>query len=196
MSKYVTDSKSILETFPQALTRDDDKRKLAESISDSIAQLMSDTDKAAIFTQIDSLDEALLDILAADFKVDWYDNQGTIDEKRRVIRGCIDVHRYKGTKYAVETALKSVYDNVTVSEWFEYGGAPYHFKVTIYDSANDVEKRTRILAKIQYYKNLRSVLDGVVFVVGTSAEMPLKVGIRAGAIYKRIGSEVKMYGLE
>lgn len=196
MSKYVTDGKSVLDTFPPTLVRDDDKRKLAESISDSIAELMSDTDKAAIFTRIDNLDEPLLDILAADLKVEWYDYEGTIEEKRKTIRECIDVHRYKGTKYAVETALKGVYENVRVSEWFEYGGEPYHFKVTIYDSANNDEKRSRILDKIKYYKNLRSVLDDVVFMIGTSAEMPIKVGIRAGAIYKKIGSEVKMYGLE
>lgn len=196
MSKYVTDSRSILNTFPPALALDDDKRKLAESISGSIAQLMSDTDKAAVFTRIDDLDEPLLDILAADLKVDWYDYEGTIEEKRKTIRECINVHRYKGTKYAVETALKGVYENVRVSEWFEYGGEPYHFKVTIYDSANDDEKRSRILDKIKYYKNLRSVLDDVIFMIGTSAEMPLKVGIKAGAIYKRIGSEVKMYGVE
>lgn len=196
MSEYVTDGKSILAAFPYTLARDDDKRKLAESISDSIAQLMTDTDKAAIFTRIDDLDEPLLDILAADLKVDWYDYEGTIEEKRKTIRECIDVHRYKGTKYAVETALKGVYENVMVSEWFEYGGEPYHFKVTIYDSTNDVEKRSRILDKIKCYKNLRSVLDDVVFMIGSSAEMPLKVGIKVGAIYKRIGSEVKMYGVE
>lgn len=196
MSEYVTDSKSILAAFPYTLSRDNDKLKLAESFSAEIAQLMSDTDKAAIYPRIDDLDEPLLDILAADLKVDWYDYEGTIEEKRKTIRECIDVHRYKGTKYAVETALKSVYDNVRVSEWFEYGGEPYHFKVTIYDSANDDEKRSRILDKIKYYKNLRSVLDDVIFMIGTSAEMPLKVSISAGAIYKKIGSEEKMYGLE
>lgn len=196
MSEYVTDGKSILGTFPNSLARDDDKRKLAESISDELARLMADTDKAAIFTRIDDLDEPLLDILAADLKVDWYDYEGTIEEKRKTIRECIDIHRYKGTKFAVETALKGVYDNVKVSEWFEYGGEPFHFKVTIYDSSNDVEKRSRVLERIKYYKNLRSVLDDVVFMVGANVEVPLYMGIRVGSIYKKIRSEVKMYGVE
>lgn len=196
MSKLITDAAAILGTFPFSLARDEDKEKLAKSIVGSLAGLMADTDKEQIYTRISSLDEPLLDILAKDLKVDWYDYEGTLSEKRKTIAECINVHRYKGTKYAVETALKSVYDNVRVSEWFEYGGEPYHFKVTIYDSTNDVEKRSRILDKIKYYKNLRSVLDDVVFMIGTSAEMPLKVSISAGAIYKKIGSEVKMYGLE
>lgn len=196
MSKYVTDGKSILGTFPNSLARDDDKRKLAESVSNVLAQLMADTDKAAIFTRINELDEPLLDILAADLKVDWYDYEGALEEKRKTIWECIDVHRYKGTKFAVETALRGVYENVKVSEWFEYDGEPYHFMVTIYDSSNDEEKRQRILDKIKYYKNLRSVLDDVVFVVGANVEVPLYIGVKMGSIYKKIGSEVKMYGVE
>ncbi|MDE6727911.1 MAG: phage tail protein I [Oscillospiraceae bacterium] len=193
MSKYVTDRDAILATFPGALARDDDKLALVEGIADEIAQLMADTDKAAIFTRMDELDEPLLDILAADLKVDWYDYEGTLEEKRKTIRECIDVHRYKGTKFAVETALRGVYDNVKVSEWFEYGGEPFHFMVTIYDSSNDVEKRQRVLDKVKYYKNLRSVLDDVVFVVGANVEIPLFVGVKMGSVFKKIGSEVKIY---
>lgn len=195
MSKLITDAAAILGTFPFSLARDEDKEKLAESIVGSLAELMADTDKEQIYTQISSLDEPLLDILAKDLKVDWYDYEGTLSEKRKTIAECINVHRYKGTKYAVETALKGVYDNVIVSEWYEYNGEPYHFKVTIYDSTNNEEKRARVLEKIQYYKNLRSVLDDVVYQIGKSADMPLKIGIKAGAIYKKSGKEVKMYEL-
>lgn len=196
MSKLITDPAVILGTFPFSLSRDENKEKLAESIVDSLAELIADTDKEQIYTRISSLDEPLLDILAKDLKVDWYDYEGTLEEKRKTIAECIKVHRYKGTKYAVETALKGVYDNVSVTEWFEYDGEPFHFKVTIYDSTNDEGKRARVLEKIRYYKNLRSVLDDVIYEIGANAEAPIFIGITAGAIYKRIESEVKIYGLD
>lgn len=196
MSKLVTDSMALLEGFPPSLARDENKEKMAESTAPLLAQIVSETDKASIFTQIDALPEWLLDILATDFKVDWYDYEGTIDEKRKTIRECMSIHRYKGTKYAVETALKSVYSKVAVNEWFEYGGEPFHFSVTINDSTNDREKRARILEKIQYYKNLRSVLDNVTFRLSIESKTVLNVGIKSGAFYKRIGGNVKSYGLE
>lgn len=196
MSRLVTDKTALLESFPSSLALDEDKEKMAESTAPILSQIVSDTDKASIFTQIDTLPEWLLDVLAFDFKVDWYDYEGTIDEKRKTIQECIFIHKYKGTKYAVETALQSVYSKVTVNEWFEYGGEPFHFSVTINDTTNDREKRTRILEKIQYYKNLRSVLDSVTFKLAIEAKADLKAGIKSGSFYKRIGGRVKNYGLE
>lgn len=196
MSRLVTDKTALLESFPSSLALDEDKEKMAESTAPILSQIVSDTDKASIFTQIDTLPEGVLDILAFDFKVDWYDYEGAIDEKRKTIQECIFIHKYKGTKYAVETALQSVYSKVKVNEWFEYGGEPFHFSVTINDTTNDREKRTRILEKIQYYKNLRSVLDSVTFKLAVEAKADLKVGIKSGSFYKKIGGRVKNYGLE
>ena len=50
-----------------------------------------------------------------------------------------------------------------MSEWFEYNGEPYHFKLLIdstYDGVNP-EKHQRVLDRVEYYKNLRSVLDEI-----------------------------------
>lgn len=196
MSKLVTNEKALLEGFPPSLARDEDKEKMAESVVPVLAGLVSETDKASIFTQINTLPEELLDILAADFKVDWYDYEGTIEEKRKTIRECMFIHRYKGTKFAVETALRSVYSKAAVSEWFEYGGEPFHFSVTINDSTNDEEKRARILEKVRYYKNLRSVLDSVKFQIAIDTKTVLSIGIKSGSVYKRIGGNVKAYGLD
>ena len=196
MSRLVTDKTALLESFPSSLALDEDKEKMAESTAPILSQIVSDTDKASIFTQIDTLPEWLLDVLAFDFKVDWYDYEGTIDEKRKTIQECIFIHKYKGTKYAVETALQSVYSKVAVSEWFEYGGEPFHFSVTINDTTNVMEKRVRIPEKLQYYKNLRSVLDSVTFKLAIEAKADLKAGIKSGSFYKRIGGMVKNYGLE
>lgn len=196
MSKLITEKDALLATFPYALTQDENKRKLA----DAVAQMLSDTsakmNQAIIYPNTNNLPEALLDILAYDFCVEWYDYEGTLEEKRRTIEDCISIHRYKGTKYAVETALKSVYETVKVQEWFEYGGEPYHFKVVIYDHTNDTEKRQRVLARIHYYKNLRSHLEETIYVVGITTDISMKVGMAVGGKYKRIYTEVKNYGVE
>lgn len=182
--------------LPEPLKNDITMLALGRAVSDELKRSAELARLAVIYPCVEQLNEPLLDILAVDFKVDWYDFNGTLSEKRKSIKECIYIHRYKGTKFAVETALRSVYENVSVSEWFEYGGEPYHFKVTIFDSTNDKEKRARVLEKVKYYKNLRSVLDGVIFEVGVNTELPFKIGVKCGGIYKRTGSEVKIYGME
>lgn len=195
MSKQIS-AESLYSLYPPVLKSDVDFAVIGNIIAEELAKSRCLCDRLTIYAAIDRLPEAVLDVLAGDFNVEWYDYEGTIEEKRRTIQECISIHRYKGTKYAVETALQSVYSTAKVQEWFEYGGEPYHFKVVIYDSSNDTVKRSRILAKVKYYKNLRSVLEETVFMIGLSADISLKAGIKAGSIYKRLYTEVKNYGLE
>lgn len=187
---------SIFKQYPPVLAGDERFAALGEVLAEQLAKNKELCNNAIIYAAIDTLPEDILDALAYDFRVEWYDYEGTIDEKRKTISECISVHRYKGTKYAVETALKSVYDTVKVQEWYEYGGEPFHFKVIIYDSSGNEEKRNRILAKIKYYKNLRSHLEETVFMIGLNADMSLFAGIKMSGMYKRIYCEVKNYGME
>ena len=75
------------------------------------------------------------------------------------------MHRKLGTKAAVETAISAVYPNTRVREWWEYGGEPYHFMIMLDATFEnvDADKHQRVIDKIDCYKNLRSVLDGVIY---------------------------------
>lgn len=187
-------SEDIFRSLPPVLKRDRGFAALGKIIADQLAKNRELTDRTLIYPAIPTLSEEILDALAYDLNVSWYDYEGTLEEKRKTIQECIQIHRYKGTKYAVESALKSVYESVRVAEWFEYGGEPYHFKVIIYDSTNDQEKRARVLAKVQYYKNLRSVLEETIYEIGISTDISVNAAIRPCGIYKKIKCEVKNYG--
>lgn len=189
MSKYADSGGVLLGAFPYALARDEDKEKLAESIAQPLAKTVSDTDKALIFPAVDNLPEAVLDILAYDLKIDWYEAAAPIENKRRAVKECILVHKYKGTKYAVETALHSMFTNAKVEEWFEYGGEPFHFKLTVYGSTTGGGLKNLYL-KVQYAKNLRSVMDDTLFIVIPDKTAEIFVGAKQAARSKRIGAAV------
>lgn len=193
MSNLSTDGKNLLKAFPYSLACDDDKQKLAESIADDIARLVSNADLARILPRIDELPEEVLDILAADFKVEWYEVNAPISFKRKTIKECILVHKFKGTKYAVETALHSVFTDAKVEEWFEYGGEPFHFKLMVYGSSGSSNLKN-LVARIQYAKNLRSVMDNTVFVIISSTPADIFSGGKRAAQSKTIGSVAKFTG--
>ena len=194
MSKMISDKESLIAALPYSLVRDDGKEKLAGVIAEGLADTVSQLECAAIFSSVDKLTEKVLDILAVDLKIQWYESDSSLENKRKTVKECIRIHKYKGTKYAVEAALRSVYDEVKVVEWNEYGGEPYHFKVIIYDSSNDQEKRKRVLAKVQYYKNLRSILEETVYEIGISTDISMRAAFRPCGMHKRIYCEVKSYG--
>jgi phage tail P2-like protein len=154
---------NLLASLPAVLANDDNMAALASAVAEVLAARVGEIERVSIYSQIDRLPNELLDILANDFKVDWWDANYTLEEKRNTLKESWRVHRMLGTKAAVETAISAIYPDTQVKEWFEYSGAPYHFKLLIdatYENV-DPQKHARVLEKVQFYKNLRSVLDEV-----------------------------------
>lgn len=154
---------NLLLLMPPSLTRDPSLMALASAGAEALEARRAEIDRARVISNIDGLDEAVLDILAYDFKVDWWDPQYSVEEKRRTLKGSWRVHKTLGTKAAVETAIRAIYPMTTVEEWFEYGGEPYHFRlnINITSDSGDRARQKRVLERLNYYKNLRSHLDAV-----------------------------------
>ena len=115
-----------------------------------------------IYARIDELDEDILDILARDLHVDWYEDTHPIAAKRQVIKDSVKVHKRLGTKYAVLTALRSVFPDSDVQEWFEYGGEPFCFRIHLnLTDAKAPARLPQILRAAEFYKRMTAHLDGV-----------------------------------
>lgn len=162
MNKGIT-KENLLLIMPPALTHDPSIMALAAGAGSALEARLAEIDRARIIPNIDGLEEAVLDILARDFKVDWWDPQYSIEEKRRTLKGSWRVHKTLGTKAAVETAIRAIYPLTTVEEWFEYGGEPYHFRlnIDITSDSGDRARQRRVLERLNFYKSLRSHNDGV-----------------------------------
>ncbi len=96
----------------------------------------------------------------------------TEDEKRALIKNSIKLHRYKGTKYGLLETLKTLSLTPTIKEWFEYGGDPYHFRVQFdVDTLFEETFENEILDLINENKNVRSVLESLIFHLMTKAKI-------------------------
>ena len=115
---------------------------------------------------IDNLPSGALPHLAEQYHITgnegWLQCQSDSD-KRALIKKALELHRYKGTKYALINVLKSLNINGDIKEWFEYGGNPYHFKINIF-LQNYVYNQNvfeNLKKMIEEYKNVRSVLEEI-----------------------------------
>lgn len=178
----------LTRTLPPSLKQDPKMKALAQIVAAELQKTSAAIPQCVIYPRIDELSEELLDVLAYDLHVDWYDYSYPIEVKRATIKDSVKVHRRLGTKYAVETALGNVFPGSRVEEWFEYGGRPYFFRVIIDSTTAGVteEKQNSVLAKIRFYKNLRSHLDAI------SYQMDSKGTVTVGARHS-LGTSIEVF---
>lgn len=115
--------------LPEALKHDPKMKAFAEAVTKEALTVSKEIKTVLIYSRIDELSEELIDILAYDMHIDWYDCSYPLSVKRNILKNSIKVHKKMGTKYAVEKAIRAVYTDAEIKEWFEYNGKPYYFKV-------------------------------------------------------------------
>lgn len=107
---------------------------------------------------------ALLPWLAWDRSVDEYVDTWPEANKRAVIAGSFAYHKIKGTPGALKAALASLDYDTVVTEWFDYGGDPYRFRVKIIKEGEgsltfaEMQALKRLIFSA---KNARSMLDAI-----------------------------------
>lgn len=188
MNNYGLTTENMLRVLPDVLRNDDNMRALATAIADSLAARTGEITDLQIYTRIDTLPEELLDILAYDFKVDWWSADYSVEEKRQTLKDSWAVHKTLGTKGAVEKALSAIFPQTRVKEWYEYDGNPYMFKVIIgaTDAGVSVKKQAAVLERIGFYKNQRSHLEAVSYRIEKNAT------VQVAAIHS-IGRRLEVY---
>jgi phage tail P2-like protein len=161
MSDYGITKENLLSALPPVLAKDKSMSALADSIADKLVAQNSDIDAIRIYTALRSLPENLCDILAKDFKIDWYGYNLPLEVKRQQIANSFSVHRMLGTVGAMHKALSDIYPETSVEEWFDYGGDPYHFRIVLNVSRQRVNDFSDVdLRKsIAIYKRLSARLD-------------------------------------
>lgn len=151
----------IAEHLPESINKDP-VPNLARVVDMALSDI--NPDLLLIYPAVDGLPEALIDHLAEQMHVDEYDDNSDLSVKRQQVKESFLLHKFKGTKYAVQKAVSTVYQSAKVEEWPEYSGEPYHFRVTgITAPMNETKTINKLVRLINAYKNTRSWLDYVQF---------------------------------
>lgn len=152
----------ITDLLPTNLSSQPRVRALSYALQRGCRLLYRYCQKLYIYTDIDAQPEEVLDLLAAELRAQYYRGDMDLDTKRNIVKNALIWHMTAGTPEAVEGLIAAVFGKGKVEEWFEYGGEPYHFRVTADTGfALTPEKDKLFREMLQKVKNTRSHLESV-----------------------------------
>ncbi len=160
---------TLLREIPNNLLVDTKVTNLAKALQGSLDKMLDWVDKINYTTKLENLDDAILDHLLWEKHITYKEGlnlANTREQKINLINAAIDLHRHKGTPYAIEQVLEALQIKGEVVEWWKYNADPYHFLVEL-----EVSRRIGNLYDAELlvleYKNVRSWFDGFVMVLGS-----------------------------
>ena len=177
-----------MKLIPDSLRKDEFTVALMEAFEIQYKELQEEIELYSVLSNVDTLPEVLIDYLAYEKHVEYYEDL-TIEKKRNIVQNAIEIHRKKGTKFALLRVLELLNMDGNVEEWFEYDGDPFNFKMEVDVSERGISEQSYILLEklIGTYKNGRSWLEAV------NVSLNSKDNLLQTTVIQQSGEEITVY---
>ena len=151
----------ITDSLPTILSKQPWVQALGWALCEAFRTMLDYADRARTYSLVDALDHPVLDALAVDLYVRQYDRAFDLATKRRLIKYALQYWSTAGSVAATEDVARIIFGEADVHEWFEYGGHPGCFKVSISDTLLTDADVLRFVEAAQQNKRLSAWLDTV-----------------------------------
>lgn len=192
----------LTRTLPPALKQDRTMQALSQIIARELQENARLICNNIIYARIDELPEKLLDILAYDLHIDWYNYDSSIEDKRELIKTSVKIHKKLGTVFAVETAIKALHEDCRIEEWFEYEGCPFCFRLLVDLNNNKLKVNIdEIISRVYMCKRLTAHFEAVILkktyfqnlFLGIARTYFIKLSVRVKEYNKKMREINRMY---
>ena len=180
-------SNTLIREIPDNLLIDEKVVSLAKSLQIAFDQRLDWASKINYTLHLNDLDDVILDYLLWEKCIGWAEgltSETTREQKINLINAAIELHRTKGTPYAVELLINILFGDGKVEEWFEYGGEPYHFRVVTTNPTATNDKAQQFIEAINYVKNERSHLENVILIQSEKMDLYWGGVVQIGSVEK------------
>lgn len=141
-----------------------------------------------VLLDVDAMPEWRLDEMAKELGC-LYDYSADIEVKRRWVAQAEPLFAAHGTAQAIYNYLEGFFDEVEVEESWQYGGEPFHFRVTV-SGEWTAEAEAWARMAIERSRNVRSVLDDFSAGSGAGIQVHGEAAVLGRIRYERAGTMV------
>lgn len=150
----------ISQILPGAIKDMPEIRAMSYAINRAMKKMVHYSKLISVYAVIDELPEEMLNLLAVELRAQYYDTDLDIEKKRTIVKNTLLWYRKAGTPAAVKELIAVVFGTGEITEWYEYGGEPYYFKITTNTTVEEgaIAEFEKIINKV---KNARSHLEAI-----------------------------------
>lgn len=168
-------AKNMVRMLPEPMKRDDGTAAMARVAAEELERRGIESGLPRLWGRFDDMAGDLLDILAEDLGLTWYDSDAPAAVKRELLKNSGQVFRRLGTKWAVENVIGTYFGEGFVKEWFEYEGDPGHFRVYSPNPSVNQERLEEFLSLLERVKRTSAKLDGIF--ISLTGQTPIYAGV-------------------
>ncbi|OBZ08934.1 phage tail protein I [Bacillus sp. FJAT-27264] len=153
---------SLRDILPPSIANDPTVAAAASALDAELQATTALISQLDIYGRSEEWTSEETDELAWEYHIDYYDPDLPLEQRRQLVVNAIPFHRRKATPSAVEDLITILFGSGKVEEWFEYGGAPYHFQVATDNPDVTTARAQEFIQAVESVKRLSAVLDRVV----------------------------------
>lgn len=151
----------IVDILPDNLKTDPSCMALSDTITKQMKQMLKYARNINIYACIDRLPSKILDLLAIEFRTQYYIQNLSIDVKRILIKNTLSWYERAGTPSAVEELITAIFGYGKEVEWYEYGGKPGYFKIEATNQSINKQQQKEFLQMLAHVKRKSAWLDSI-----------------------------------
>lgn len=167
----------LIDIWPE---NDPEVEALSYALQQQFIILKKYADQMQCFSNVEELNETVLDYLAIELQAMYYEQSMSLDKKREIIKNTMKWHIYAGTPAAVSEMVNVIFGTGRVVEWFDFENPEERIPGTfdiITDAGFSKDLIEQFNNTIKKVKNARSHLrkvnierknDATVFIAGKS----------------------------
>lgn len=180
----------ITDALPRIIAQQPWAQALAYAINRQLAQLLDLAHGTRVSVSVDTMPNDILDALAVELRLPYYNRAYTIDVKRELIKGAIQYWATAGTVGSLAIIMQNIFGDAEIEEWFTYDGAPGNFRIVTTNPNVTGETLTRFGAIAGEVKRLSARMEEVIVDLG----VPSMAIYHGGAVYDYTELEMTQEG--
>lgn len=121
----------LADILPDDFTRQPQVLAISYAIKQAYGAFLEKQDLILLYAFVDQAPEFVLDLMMHEMRVKYPGEELSSEVKRSLIKTAMLVSIKDGTNWAVKQMIDAIYGGGYVTEWYEYGGIPNHFRLDI-----------------------------------------------------------------